>query len=162
MNFYALFRCFCFSSFSFGPYRPLFYTLVFFCCLCDALLLCFPLVMCSMSREFKLIYIYVCVWSVFIAKHIRKFIQSKSHAPNQSMAQHIHWIYVKHNTYMHLFTQQIEHRNCLKIYVDAFGYATMCPNTHSSVRSFIRSFYLFCCFFFFLPLYIPINTDFYH
>lgn len=45
--------------------------------------------------------------------HIRKFIQSNHMHPIKVMAWNIHWIYVKHNTYKHLFTQQIEHRNCL-------------------------------------------------
>lgn len=44
--------------------------------------------------------------------HIRKFIQSNHMHRIKAIAWNIHWIYVKHNTYMHLFIQQIEHRNC--------------------------------------------------
>lgn len=53
--------------------------------------------------------LYVCMCHMSAHTQIHS---KQSHAPNQTMAWNIHWIYVKHNTYMHLFIQQIEHRNC--------------------------------------------------
>lgn len=114
MNFYALFRCFCFSQFFCAVFPLWFHKL--------QKTACSHSFTHSRSRSTLLVpqwfRVSVSHLSAFYRgnrtrAHIREFIQSNHMHPIKVMAWNIHWIYVKHNTYMHLFTQQIEHRNCL-------------------------------------------------
>lgn len=57
---------------------------------------------------------------------------------------------------MHLFTQQIEHRNCLWLYNDAFGYADMHIHVEWFIHSFVR--WLACL----LALFVLSVCVFYH
>lgn len=86
---------------------------IFPCCLflydfinCRNLYLLYLCIAVAVSLSLSL-YVCMCHMSAHTQIHSKQ-----SHAPNQTMAWNIHWIYVKHNTYMHLFIQQIEHRNC--------------------------------------------------